>query len=101
MVAEDPILREKALYLNTPFFLARAAACFAVWIGLALLLTRWSAGQDRTGDPALAVRMRNTSAVGMVLYFLTMTVAAIDWPCPSSHTGSRRCTGSCSSSGRG
>ncbi len=79
MVAEDPILREKALYLNTPFFLARAAACFAVWIGLALLLTRWSAGQDRTGDPALAVRMRNTSAVGMVLYFLTMTVAAIDW----------------------
>ncbi len=79
MVAGDPILREKALYLNAPFFLVRAAACFAVWIGLALLLTRWSAGQDRTGDPALAVRMRNTSAVGMVLYFLTMTVAAIDW----------------------
>jgi hypothetical protein len=79
MVAEDPILREKALYLNTPFFLARAAACFAVWIGLALLLTRWSAGQDRTGDPALAVRMRNASAIGMVLYFITMTVAAIDW----------------------
>jgi hypothetical protein len=79
MVAEDKILREKALYLNTPFFLARAAACFAVWIGLALLLTRWSSGQDRTGDPGIAVRMRNTSAVGMVLYFLTMTVAAIDW----------------------
>ena len=79
MVAEDKILREKALYLNTPFFLARAAACFAVWIGLALLLTRWSAEQDRSGDPGAAVRMRNTSAVGMVLYFLTMTVAAIDW----------------------
>jgi len=79
MVAEDPILREKALYLNTPFFLARAAVCFAVWIGLALWLTRWSAEQDRTGDPALAVRMRNTSAIGMVLYFITMTVAAIDW----------------------
>jgi hypothetical protein len=79
MVAEDPILREKALYLNTPFFLARAAACFAVWIGLALALTRWSAEQDRAGNPALAVRMRNTSAIGMVLYFITMTVAAIDW----------------------
>lgn len=79
MVAEDKILREKALYLNTPFFLARAAACFAVWIGLALLLTRWSSAQDRTGDPGTTVRMRNTSAVGMVLYFLTMTVAAIDW----------------------
>jgi hypothetical protein len=79
MVAEDPILREKAIYLNTPFFLARAAVCFAVWIGLALWLTRWSAQQDRTGDPALSVRMRNTSAIGMVLYFITMTVASIDW----------------------
>jgi hypothetical protein len=78
-VAGDEILREKAIYLNVPFFLARAAACFAVWIGLAFLLARWSAEQDRTGDPAVAVRLRNTSAVGLVLYFLTMTVAAIDW----------------------
>jgi hypothetical protein len=78
-VAGDALLREKTLYLNAPFFLARAAFCFAVWIGLALALTRWSADQDRTGDPALAVRMRNTSAIGMVLYFATMTMAAIDW----------------------
>jgi len=78
-VAGDALLREKTLYLNVPFFLARAAFCFAVWIGLALALTRWSAEQDRTGDPALAVRMRNTSAIGMVLYFATMTMASIDW----------------------
>jgi len=78
-VAGDAILKEKAAYLNVPFFLVRAAACFAVWIGLATLLTRWSAAQDRTGDPAIAVRLRNTSAIGTVLYFITMTVAAIDW----------------------
>jgi hypothetical protein len=78
-VAGDALLKEKTLYLNVPFFLARAAFCFAVWIGLALALTRWSADQDRTGDPALAVRMRNTSAIGMVLYFATMTMASIDW----------------------
>ena len=78
-VAGDALLKEKTLYLNVPFFLARAAFCFAVWIGLALALTRWSAEQDRTGDPALAVRMRNTSAIGMVLYFATMTMASIDW----------------------
>jgi len=78
-VAGDAILKEKAAYLNVPFFLVRAAACFAVWIGLATLLTRWSATQDRTGDPAIAVRLRNTSAIGTVLYFITMTVAAIDW----------------------
>ena len=78
-VAGDALLKEKTLYLNVPFFLARAAFCFAVWIGLALALTRWSADQDRTGDPALAVRMRNASAIGMVLYFATMTMASIDW----------------------
>jgi len=79
MVAQDHVLKEKALYLNVPFFLARAAVCFIVWIGLALALTRWSAEQDRTADPGLAIRMRNTSAIGLVLYFATMTFAAIDW----------------------
>jgi hypothetical protein len=79
MVAQDHILKEKALYLNVPFFLVRAAICFAVWIGLALRLTRWSAEQDRTGDAAIATRLRNTSAIGIVLYFITMTFAAIDW----------------------
>jgi hypothetical protein len=78
-VAQDAVLKEKVLYLNVPFFLFRAALCFVVWIGLALALTKWSADQDRTGDPALAARMRSTSAVGMVLYFATMTVAAVDW----------------------
>ncbi len=78
-VAKDHVLSEKALYLNVPFFLVRAAVYFAVWIGLALALTRWSAEQDRTAAPALAVRMRNVSAVGLVLYFATMTFAAIDW----------------------
>ena len=66
-VASDHLLKEKALYLNVPFFLARAAACFAIWIGLALALTRWSAEQDRLGHTAPEVRMSNTSAVGRVL----------------------------------
>jgi len=79
VVAQDPILREKSLYLNVPFFLIRAAVYFIVWIGLALALARWSAEQDRTGAPELAVRMRNMSAIGLVLYFATMTFAAIDW----------------------
>jgi hypothetical protein len=79
MVAGDHILKEKALYLNVPFFLVRAVLYFAIWNGLALYLTRWSAEQDRTGSPALATRMQSTSAVGLVLYVLTMTLASIDW----------------------
>jgi hypothetical protein len=78
-VAQDHVLKEKTLYLNVPFFLARAVIYFIVWIGLASALTRWSAEQDRTAAPGLAVRMRNTSAIGLVLYFATMTFASIDW----------------------
>lgn len=79
MVAQDHILNEKALYLNVPFFLARAAGYFAIWIALAIALAHWSAEQDRTAAPALAIRMRNLSAIGLVLYFATMTFASIDW----------------------
>lgn len=79
MVAGDHILKEKTLYLNVPFFLVRAVLYFAIWNGLAFYLTRWSAEQDRTGSPALATRMQSTSAVGLVLYVLTMTFASIDW----------------------
>jgi len=78
-VAADHVLTEKAPYLNLPFFYARAVLYFAVWCGLARFLTKWSAEQDVTGAPDLPRRMRAMSAVGLVVYALTMTFAAIDW----------------------
>ena len=78
-VATDHVLQEKAIYLNLPFFLARAALYFAIWIGLTWFLTRWSAEQDRTGNPAIAVKMQRMSAGGLVVYAVTMTLASIDW----------------------
>lgn len=72
-------LGAKAAYLNVPFFLARAVGYFAIWIGLALLLNRWSAAHDRTGDPAMMERTQQLSAPGLVLYGLTVTFASIDW----------------------
>jgi len=78
-VAADHVLTEKAPYLNLPFFYARAVLYFAVWCGLARFLTKWSAEQDATGAPDLPRRMRAMSAVGLVVYALTMTFAAIDW----------------------
>jgi hypothetical protein len=78
-ILQSERLQQKELYLNTPFFLARAALYFAVWLGLAYFLNRWSLAQDRTGDPALATRMRRLSAVGLLLYVLTATFAAYDW----------------------
>ncbi len=52
VVDADPILRHKARYLNTPFFLVRAALYFAVWNAIAYFLNRWSLEQDRSRRPA-------------------------------------------------
>jgi hypothetical protein len=77
-VAADEHLRHKTPYLNVPFFLARLAASFAIWIAFAALLSRLSRRQDDTGEPALARRMQVLSAPGLALYCLTMTFTAID-----------------------
>ncbi|MGE3508483.1 MAG: hypothetical protein AB7N65_06320 [Vicinamibacterales bacterium] len=78
-VAHDEILQHKALYLNVPFFLIRAALYFAIWNTLAYLLNKWSLEQDQTGDPAIAKRMERLSAGGLLIFGLTMTFAAFDW----------------------
>jgi hypothetical protein len=79
LVAHDEILQHKHAYLNTPFFLIRAATYFLVWNGLSYFLNAWSLEQDRTGDPQLARRMQRMSAGGLVAYGLTITFASFDW----------------------
>ncbi|MDO8795237.1 MAG: hypothetical protein Q7J25_11520 [Vicinamibacterales bacterium] len=78
LVAHDGALQHKAIYLNTPFFLARAAFYFACWIGLATVFSRWSLAQDG-GDRKAARRMERLSGAGLVIYGLTITFAAVDW----------------------
>ncbi len=78
-VARSVVLQQKALYLNVPFFVVRAGVYFAVWCGLAYLVNRWSVEQDRSGDPALTLRLQHLSGLGLVLYALTVSLALIDW----------------------
>lgn len=79
VVAEDPIIQLKTAYLNVPFFLARAVLYFAVWIGLALVVSRWSGQQDEARDEERGSRLRGLSGVGLVALAGTTTFAAIDW----------------------
>lgn len=79
VVAADPILQYKRLYLNVPFFLVRAAIYFTAWNLLSFFLSRWSAEQDATADPAIAGRLEALSAPGLIVYGLTVSFAAIDW----------------------
>src|SRR5205823_5383421 len=72
-------LQHKRLFLNTPFFVVRAAIYFIVWNTLTYFLNAWSLEQDETADPRLARRMQLLSAGGLVAYGLTITFASFDW----------------------
>ncbi|WP_051341013.1 hypothetical protein [Azospirillum halopraeferens] len=60
--ADNPV---RALYLNTPFFIARTVAVVVLWAALYVWVRR------STG--------RAAAAVGLVVYALTATVAGVDW----------------------
>ena len=82
VVEKDRILLAKAPYLNVPFFTGRAVLYFAFWIGVAWLLTKWSAAQDRgeeATDPAGMVRFRTVSAPALLILVLSITFATTDW----------------------
>ncbi|MFO1434454.1 MAG: hypothetical protein U1F76_30965 [Candidatus Competibacteraceae bacterium] len=71
------LVQHKQPYLNVPFFLIRQAAILGVWIILALLLGTWS--RERNEPEATRRRRYRWSALGLILYGLTMTVFGIDW----------------------
>ena len=75
----DALLRWKAPYLNTPFFLIRAAIFFLLWSGIAILYYRGSRGQDVTGDPGVSARLRKLAGPALIILALTQTFASIDW----------------------
>jgi hypothetical protein len=79
----DRAMREavehKRLYLNVPFFLARAVFYFVVWFLLALFLNRWSRESDAGMDLRRARRLRSVSGGGLLLMGLTITFMSVDW----------------------
>ncbi|HLW64184.1 MAG TPA: hypothetical protein VKS79_02620 [Gemmataceae bacterium] len=79
VVAADPNLQGKHLYLNVPFWWARAVLFFVIWLIFAYFLNLWSRREDETGDPRYARRLEILSGPGLVAYGICMHFAAIDW----------------------
>jgi len=79
VLAQDELLQKKELYLNLPFWLGRCAFYFVVWTVMALRISSQSLALDRNMSQAEARTLRVRSGGGIVLYFMTMTFAAIDW----------------------
>jgi len=78
-VAGDPVLQHKRPYLNTGFFLARAAICFVVWSAIAWWYRARSIRQDRTADPNITRQLQAASGPAIAAFAITTSVAAIDW----------------------
>ena len=73
------MLKAKSAWLNEPFFLVRMIFFLALWSLFSVLLRRASLAQD--GEPGLAQhrRMVRLSAVFLVLFAITFSLASFDW----------------------
>ena len=78
LVRTDEVLKHRQLYLNTGFFLTRAAIYFASWLALMSVLNRWSLRQD-AGDVSINLLMQRVCGAGLVVYAITTMFAGIDW----------------------
>jgi hypothetical protein len=74
--SESPLQR---FWLNRPFFLLRALACFVVWLAFAAAVVRNSRRQDRHRDPAPTERNIRLSAAFLVVFGVTFWLASSDW----------------------
>jgi len=79
VMEHDALLRHKEPFLNSTFFLVRAAVYFVVWGVLARYFYVTSVRQDQSRDPRLTVVMQRRSAPGMVLFAFTLTFMSFDW----------------------
>ena len=68
----------KHIYYAAPFFIARMALYFAVWLGYSAAMRRWSLRQDAEGGAALTRRMQWWAPSGVLLLGLTSTFFAFD-----------------------
>jgi hypothetical protein len=77
VVRSDPVMLHRSGYMNTPMFLVRALAYFAIWTTFAWFLNQWSAEQDRIGNQLH--RLAAISAPGLLIYVFTVTFSSVDW----------------------
>lgn len=77
-VKGDIILENKAVYLNTKFFMIRNIAAVAIWFFFARKLVGNSVKQDTTGDVGLTLKNRSWGPVFLILFALTFTMASFD-----------------------
>jgi hypothetical protein len=77
--AHDPLLLEKAAYLNKPFFYARAIIYFAFFVLSSSFLRAFSIAQDNDGAAVYTVFNRRVAFSSAIPFAICLTFAAVDW----------------------
>ncbi|HYG34269.1 MAG TPA: hypothetical protein VEC99_05770 [Clostridia bacterium] len=75
----DHALEAKQPLFSIPMFYIVSAACFVIWGLLANRLRYWSLKQDETGEAKPTYKMRFYSGLGIFLFAISLTMAAIMW----------------------
>ena len=78
-VAADLVLRHKQFYLNEPFFMVRVVFFFVIWIWFSRRIAKNSYDQDLSGAMDFTLQNRKFSALFLVVFALTFTLASYDW----------------------
>ena len=79
VVAQDHLLQAKSGWLNTPFFIVRIVVYFALWILFTLFMVRFSRKQDENGDLSYTKKNVRLSAIFLVVFPVTFSLACFDW----------------------
>jgi hypothetical protein len=79
VVTNDPILLEKVAWLNEPRYIITMVIIFALWIGLATIFRRYSDKMDGANSVVEANNYVGFSAIAIMIFALTICVAAFDW----------------------
>ena len=72
-------LHAKLPLFTLPMFYVVAAICLGLWWFLSNRLRYWSLRQDTTGAVECTYKMRQYSAIGIFVFAITLTLAAIMW----------------------
>ena len=75
----DAIIDGKRAYLNTPFFLIRLVAYFALWFWMWRLIRRESLAEDRLGGTKHYHKMVKYSTIFIIIFAVTSSTSAWDW----------------------
>lgn len=78
-LAHHAIVREKATYLNDPFFIKRCLIYMAVWILLAVLINLLPRAAVNNPNKANRGRLQYLGGFGLLSYGLFTSFAVIDW----------------------